>query len=96
MLFKNLEFCEARVKRTLQFSGCAKAQIAAYILLFVLCVVDRAGMRPAAQHSSFAGRQIQVVNRASESACTLHSVRSTRVTRSEYFGGALGALGIHS
>ena len=84
------------MKRTLQFSGCAKAQIAAYIPLFALRVVDRAGMQPAAQHSSFAGRLIQVVNRASGSACMLHSVRSTRATRSEYFGGALGALSIHS
>ncbi len=40
MLFLNLDSCEARVKRTLRFSSCAGAQIAADISLFASRAVD--------------------------------------------------------
>ncbi len=59
------------MKRTVRFSCCAEAQIAANIPFFGLRVVDRACVGRAVQHFSFAGGLIQVINRASGSACML-------------------------
>ena len=69
--FANNAFLKPRFLRGSCDAHNAIQQIATHIPLFALRAVDRGRVGRVAQHSSFAGRLIQVINRASGSARTL-------------------------